>query len=119
MKLSQFENGEAIELLANILDPAVEIMGDSVIVEILRSGKPPLLAIKKALKDHKTAVIDIVAAMHGETRETVRFTMPSLIKDILELLSDDDMKAVFTSQSPRNPSESFGSATVNTEEDVN
>lgn len=119
MKLSQFENDEAIELLANILDPAIEIMGDPVIVEVLRSGKPPLLAIKKALKDHKTAVIDIVAAMHGETRETVKFTMPSLIKDVLELLSDNELKAVFTSQSPKNAPESFGSATESTEADVN
>ena len=115
MRLSDFENEKAIEILAEIIDPAVEIMNDTEIATILRSGKPPLFAVKRALKYHKTAIIDIVAALHGETRNTVKFTMPMLIRDVLDMFSDPELQSVFSSQSQRNASESSGSATVSTE----
>jgi len=116
MRLSDFENEEAIDLLAEIIDPAVDIMSDADIVNIVRSGKPSILAVKKALKDHKQAVVSMVAILHRKTPETVKFTLPTLIKDLLDMFNDPEIKAVFRLGSPEKQSESSGSATETTED---
>ena len=56
----QRANEEQLELFADLLEPASEIIGDGEIAAVLKPGGGKLLnAFKLALKNHKNAVIQI------------------------------------------------------------
>lgn len=117
MKLSDFENEAALDLLAQLIDPATEIMNDPKIVQTVRSGKPIIFAVKEILKSHKQAAIEIVSAMHGEDVGKFRFNVLTLAKDLMDLMNDPDVLAVFSSQSQKEQERPSGSATVSTEDE--
>ena len=114
MKISDFQNEDALDLLANIIEPATEIMTDKEVVRIART-KPLIFAVQAILKNHKKSAVEIVAAMHGEDPAKVKFNALTLARDILEIMNDPEMQAVFTSASQTTESTSSGSATENTE----
>lgn len=114
MRLSDFENEDALDLLADIIEPAAEIMQDEKIVQIIRSGKPPLFAVAEILRKHKKSAVEIVAAIHKEKPQTIRFNVISLTNDILDILNDPEIQQVFSSQSQTQESTYSGSATENT-----
>ena len=111
MKLSDFENEEALDLLADIIEPAAEIMSDAKIVKAFRSGKPMLFAVGEILKTHKQSTIEIIAAMHKQTPKELKFNVITLTTDLLEILNDPEIQQVFTLQSQIQASSSSGSAT--------
>lgn len=114
MKLSEFENEQALDILADIIDPISVIMIDKEFVELARSGKPKIILAKVAIKQHKKEIIEIIAAMHGETPETYRFNLVTLTKDLFNFFNDPDLQMVFQSQGQTMQNESSGSATENT-----
>ena len=116
MRLTDFENEAALDLLAELIEPATEIMNDKNIVQIVRSGKPVIFAVKEILKTHKKAAMQIVAAMHGKDVTEVRFNVLTLTKDLLDLMNDPDIQAVFISQSQTEEEKHSGSALVSTGE---
>ena len=117
MRLSDFENEEALDLLAQIIEPASEIMSDQKIVGILKSGKPTLFVVAEVLKNHKKSTIEIIAAIHKKKPEEVKFNVITVTRDILDILNDPQVQQVFTSQSQNLESTSSGSATESTGED--
>lgn len=114
MRLSDFENEDAIDLLADILEPVAKIMADGEIEKLWKSGKPKILLVRYALKNHKDSVIEIIAAMNGEKPDSYTFNIISLTRDLLDLLNDPELVAVFQSQSQKRPEEYSGSATEST-----
>ena len=117
MRLSDFENEEALDLLADIIEPASEIMSDQKVVGILRSGKPTMFAVAEILKSHKKSTIEIIAAIHRKKPEEVKFNVITVTRDILDILNDPQVQQVFTSQSQNSESMSSGSAMESTKED--
>lgn len=115
MRLSEFENEDALDLLANIIEPAAEIMQDKKIVALVRSGKPVLYAVAEILRSHKKQAIEIVSALHKKKPGEYTFTAVSLTNDVIELMNDPEIQMVFTSQSPTATAEPSGSATESTE----
>lgn len=119
MRLSDFENEKAIDLLADILEPVARIMSDSEVKKLWKSGKPGLFLVRYALKNHKDSVIEIISAMNGESPDNYTFNVITLTRDLLELFNDPELVSVFQSQSQMMPVGSFGSATESTEGDEN
>lgn len=115
MRLSDFENEDALDLLADIIEPASEIMSDPKIVSIYNSGKPKLFLVAEILRNHKKPAIEIIAAMHKEDPSKVRFNAITLANDVLEILNDPQIQTVFSSQSQMLGGTSSGSAMANTE----
>lgn len=113
MKLTDFENEQALDLLADIIEPAAMIMGDAKVKEMVDSRKPVLLIASYILKNHKKQVIKIEAIMHGKTPETVRFNTATLIKDVVDIFNDSELVDLFTSQGQMKQEGSSGSATEN------
>lgn len=116
-KLSEYKGDEALELLADLVDPAIEIMADADIAQMLKSGRY-IGAVKPILKAHKQAVLQILALLNGKTVEEYKkevnlFTIP---KALLELLNDPDLMSLFTSAEQTEGVTSSGSASENTEE---
>lgn len=121
MKLSEYRGEQALDILANILEPAVEIMSDKEVSDALRgkSGKPSKArAIAVAIKKHKSAVISILAATEcADPEEYVKtLNVITLPKKALELLNDKDLLDLFRAQSQTEDGTSSGSATVSIED---
>lgn len=113
MKLSEYHGEEALDLFADLLEPASEIMADKEFVEHARSGNM-MKAVKTAVKGHKKAVIEILARVDGADPDNYEVNVFTIPVKALELLNDEALKDLFISQGQKKTSESSGSATENT-----
>ena len=116
MKLSDYKNEEAIEVLADLLDPVSKIITDKEVESAMKAKLPVALIAKKALKKQKDAVIEMVAALHRSTPEEYEFTIPSLLRDLLDILNDPEVVGLFTLPDTE---ASSGSVTATTEAEKN
>lgn len=116
MKLSDYKDEEALDLLADIIEPASEIFGDKRIAVILKNNEAPMKAIKIAIKDHKKSVIAIMAAIEGVDVKDYHCNVFTLPMRLLDILNDEDLMSFFSSQGLTEEASSSGSATENTEE---
>jgi hypothetical protein len=98
MKLSDIKGERALDVLADMIEPVSEILGDKEIAGILQAGKAPAKAIKLALKNHKRAVLDMMAAIDGEDPKTYQPSIFVLPKRLLDLLNDPEVQRLFSSQ---------------------
>lgn len=123
MKLSEYRGDDALEVLAELIEPTVEILADADIAAAWRDrnpnktrGQKQLKAVSIALKKHKEAVIAILAALDHETQDEYRekINVVTLPKKLLEVLNDKDLRAFFTSQEQTRGVPS-GSASASTE----
>ena len=96
-KLSELKGEEALDILADILEPASEIMKDEEMVTLARSGDN-VKAVSKAIKNHKKAVIQILAAFDGEDPDKYEPPIMALPIKLLEIFNDPDVQTVFSLQ---------------------
>ena len=114
MKLSEYQGEEALDILAELIEPVCEIMADKEIGEVFKQNR--FKAIGLAIKNHKKAVMQILATMDGVPVEEYKCNVFSLPVKILELLNDPDMIQLFQYQGQTGDANSSGSASENTEE---
>lgn len=112
-KLSDIHGEEALDVLADIIDPATEIMADQNLANYVRSGQN-IAAIRVAIKDHKKAVIRVLATLDGEDPETYKPGVLTLPIKLLEIINDPDVMQVFSLQGQKIGEEFSGSATAST-----
>lgn len=121
-KLSEYKDEEAIEILADILDPVATIATDKGLVEDIRKnfskGGQRIRIISRALKAHKKEIFEILAALERVHVEEYHCNMATLPAQILNILNDKDLMEYFLSLAETEDQTSSGSATENTEEDV-
>lgn len=115
MRLSDFKDEEAIDVLADLLSPAAIIMGDPEMEKIGNSGKPKLLMAQYALKAHKKEVIEVISILHRTPVKDLKFTVASLLKDLMDILNDPELQELFFSPGQMTDVASSGSVTGNTE----
>ena len=94
MKLSEFKDDAALELIADIIEPATEILADPAIKEAFSRSK--MAAIKVAIKNHKSAIKEIIARLDGKTPEECHFTALSLPINLLSMFNDPELQQLFT-----------------------
>ena len=114
MKLSEYQGEAALDILADLIEPAGEIMSDKEIGEVFKENR--FKAIGLAIKNHKKAVMQILATMDGVPVEEYKCNVFSLPAKILELLNDPEMIRLFQYQGQTGDANSSGSASENTEE---
>lgn len=112
MKLSDLKGEAALDALADIIDPAVEIISDVHFSKCINDGNR-LKAVQIVLRNHKKAVIEIMAACEGKKPEEYEVNLLSLPKKLLEVLNDPDVISLFQPQGQTQTSS--GSAMENTE----
>lgn len=120
MKLSEYRGEKALDILADLIEPAAAIMSDKRISDLAKSGKPVTTLVKPLIKGHKKEVIEIMAVLEGETTEKYKekvniFTLPA---KLLEILNDKELMSLFTLQGQKTDETTSGSATESTEENV-
>ena len=96
MKLSDYKDEDALDLLADIIDPATEIIADDEIRKAVRT-ESKLAVIKIILKNHKRAVMEILAAMDGVPVEDYHVKVWTLPTKLLEIMNDKELMDFFTS----------------------
>lgn len=96
-KLSEYKDEDALDLLAEIMEPAVIIMGDEEIKKVITSGNRIKIA-KIIIKNHKQQVLEILAAMEGVSVKDYHCNILTLPMRLLEILNDKELIQVFTSQ---------------------
>ena len=114
MKLSEYLGEEALDILADMIEPAGEIMSDKEMVKMFKENR--FKAIKMAIKNHKKAVIQIMASIDGVPVDEYKCNVFTLPVKILEILNDPVFVQLFTSQGQTGDATSSGSALENTKE---
>lgn len=112
-KLSEYKDDEALDLLADLLEPVVEILGDQEVVKEFQKNK--LKGISLAIKSHRTAVFKALAVLNGEDVKSYHCDILTLPKTILDILNDKDLLDFFLLQSQELDKEHSGSVTTNGE----
>ena len=112
MKISDLKGEKALDVLADIMEPLVTIVGDP---EIQKATKETnnLGIVQKILKTHKKEVLQVLAIVDQEDPETYEPNILVLPTRLLELFSMPEIRRLFTSQGPKTDGESSGSATEN------
>lgn len=96
MKLSEYKNEEALDILADILDPVSEIVTDKNVKKAYENGN--LLNVAKVIiKNHKKSIIEILARFDNIPVEEYNCNIFSLPKKIVEILNDSDLLNFFSS----------------------
>ena len=114
MKLSEYQGEAALDILAGLIEPAGEIIADKEIGDVFKENR--FKAIGLAIKNHKKAVIQIMATMDGVPVNEYKCNVFSLPVKILELLNDPEMIRLFQYQGQTGDANSSGSASGNIEE---
>lgn len=120
MRLSDFKGEEALDVLAEIIEPLTTIIADEEIQALTKQkGVPRIKYVKPAIKNHKQEVIFILAMLQKQTVEEyeANLSLITLPMQALEFINDPEIQKLFFSQeqSQKTSSENFGSATENTE----
>ena len=113
MQLSDYKGEEALEILADLIEPAAEIFGDKEFARRYRTNR--LEAAKYALKNKGKAVITVLAVLDKENPETYQPGLLTIPVRLLEVLNDPDLVSLFTSQAQNAEKTSSGPAMENTE----
>ena len=112
MKFSELKGEAALEALADMIEPAAEIASDVHFVKCLKDGNR-MKAVELVLRNHKKAIIQILAAAEGQKPETFEVNLLTLPKKLIEVFNDPDVVDLFQLQGQEQTSS--GSATENTE----
>lgn len=109
-----------LDLFADLLEPAAEILGDKELADVLKDGGKPVKAIRIAIKKHKSAVIEMLAALDGVPAAEYKAPGPiALTAKLLKLLSDPELQDLFTLQGQENDAAASGSAMESIGDGVN
>lgn len=97
MRLSDIKDDQALDTLADIIEPVAAILADEKVKEIFRS-QPKLKLATYIIKNHKKEVVEIMARLDGEEPENYSFNILTLPLKLMELLNDPALVDLFTSQ---------------------
>lgn len=118
MKLSEFKGEEALEVLADLLEPVTELFSDKKLIELIKDSKTRIKGISYAIKEHKSSVLEILAITEGipvdEYRE--KCNVMSLPGKALEIFNDKELMSFFSSQVPMEEMTSSGNVTEPTKD---
>lgn len=122
MKLSEIKGVDAIDAIADMLDPITAIMADEEIKKLMSMiPRPSTLTIAtKIMKKKKKEILEILAVMHGENPETFSpslIELPIMLVNLInEVQNNEELMSLFRSQHQMISNVSFGAVTGNTEE---
>ena len=113
-KLSDYKDDEAIEILADILEPVCTICVDEDVQKSFSKSK--MEVIQTCMKKHPSEIRKIMAVLDGIPFEDYHINIYDIPKKMWELLNDEELMSFFRSQGQNISVNASGSATENTEE---
>ena len=95
MKLSEYKNEQALDILADILEPAATIFSDKEVKEAFGTGDK-IKGIKTVIKTHKKEIIEILAVLDGVPVAEYECNVLTFPVKLLEILNDTDLTNFFS-----------------------
>jgi uncharacterized membrane protein YcjF (UPF0283 family) len=111
-KLSEIKGEDAMDVLADLIEPIAEFSTDKEFIELIRKGDK-IKAVSHAIKTHKKAVLTVMAILEGVNIEEYNPSLIRLPALLLEVFNDPELVELFPSAETVTSS---GSATEITEE---
>lgn len=106
-------NEQNLDLLADLIEPAAEILADQDIRKAVNDGSR-IKAVQIAIRNHKRAVIEMLARYDGEDPETYKVGVLTLPVRLVQILNRPEVAELFTPHGQKTESASSGSAMENT-----
>lgn len=119
MRLSDYKGEDALDLIADLMEPIGCILEDKKFqqaVESVENNSQLLKVAKHLLKNHKRECIEILARIDGIPVKEYKPNVFELTKKVVELIGDPQVQELFISQGQIKTAANFGSATGNTED---
>lgn len=128
MKLSDIKGERCLDVVADLIEPIASMAQDKDVMALFKPTKVPdgetprnffaermRKGLPKLLRDHRSEIIQIMASLEGVTPAVYKktLTMPKLISDVFEVLTDSSITAFLSS--PATTETSSGSASESTE----
>lgn len=113
-RLSEYKDEDALDLLADILSPTVEIMQDEAVQKFFNKGDENMTVadvVTLVIKSHKKAVMQIMAALEGVPSEEYHCNIFTLPAQLMQVVNDPDLRAFFALQGQTDSASTSGSAT--------
>jgi hypothetical protein len=111
MKLSEFKDEKAIEVVANLLEPIANIAKNQ--ANQAAKGGTKLEIASAMLKNNAKDVMTMLAILADEDPETYHCSAATVLADVLNMLTDTELMQLFGLQSKT--AASSGSASESTE----
>lgn len=118
MRISDFKNEDAIELLADLIEPIGDLISHKEVKEAIQSKQSKLAIAKVMLSSGKNEVLQILAALNGVPISEFTCNPITIFKDLLTLLNDPELSEVtdfFTSAQTPTIKDASGFVAENTE----
>lgn len=96
-KLSEYRDEDALDLLADIMEPASVIIADPDVQKAFEKENK-IKAASVAIKRHKRAVMEVLARLDGVAVEDYHCNIFTLPARLIEVLNDDQLIKFFTEQ---------------------
>ena len=113
--MSVRSNEESLELFADLLEPFSEIFADPELAKLHQMNAKNVVIAKTAIKNHKKAVIEILALIDGVSVEEYKINPLNLFVKVVQFLNKPEVGELFTSQGQKSGGKFFGSVTESTE----
>ena len=115
MNLSQVRGEDALDLLADVMEPASIILDDEEVKNAFRNNKNKILTVRTVLKRHKAEMLEILAVVNQVPVEDYKPNPFEVLKSTLMILSDPGLSDFFTLQDQKTDAAFSGPASENTE----
>lgn len=97
MKITEYKNEDALELLCDLLDPMTKILSDKELLEAMKDGASKIEIVKTAIKNNKSSVIEVLARLKGVPVKDYNENLISMIAEIFTILNDEELLSFFSS----------------------
>lgn len=113
--LTEIKGDDALDLIADLLEPATEIMGDKN-VKTAYYTKNMASAVKVAIKGHKDAVKLILAVLEEQDPKTYEPSVTDIIQGAMQIFNDKALQDLFTLPDQTSEEDTSGSASESSED---
>lgn len=115
MRLSEIKGEQAIDVLADLLDPIAEVLTDKEFINAFNTGEQKIKIVRLVLKKHKKAALTALAVLDGVDPEEYKPSLIEIPKKLLDLLNDPELTNLFPSAPQTSQKISSVRASENTE----
>lgn len=115
MKLAEYKNEDALDLMADLLEPVATILADQEFVGLAQKNVSKIELIKHVMKKHGKEIIAILARIDGVPVKDYTIGALEIPKRLLEIINDPEMASFFQSQGQTVVGVHSGSVTENIE----
>ena len=114
MKLSEYKDGEALDVLADLIEPTALIFADKDMRDSLHKCSNKAQMASVVIKTHKNEVMRILAAVNGVPADEYHCNLLTLPRQVMEIMNDEDLMDFFKSWGQTEGENNSGSASENT-----